>query len=270
MPSPARSQRSRYPAPRAAEARARAVVQDAFEAREPVAARRRRSGLRLALGVAGAALIAGVAVASPTSETIRRLVREAVVAPKAPRAAARCGHAASGRREPARPGAARRPERALGGARRRLPHAARALPRRLLVAARPLRRRHGGSPARRARPEGREGALEPHRCGPRARRALVARAVPCRPAAGSRTSREERSGSSPATDRATTSSRAPTTARRPPGVPAIIGGRSPTSIPPGRYGSSRPRRARRSRRPTTAASGRRCSRGRPTAGACSR
>jgi PQQ-like domain len=66
----------------AAEQRARKVVLDAFEAREPVPARRRRSGLRLALGVAGAALIAGVAVASPGSDTIRRLVHDAVVAPK--------------------------------------------------------------------------------------------------------------------------------------------------------------------------------------------
>jgi hypothetical protein len=70
----------------AAERRARSVVLEAFEARDPAPARRRRSGLRLALGVAGAALIAGVAVASPGSETIRRIVRDAVVA--APRARA--------------------------------------------------------------------------------------------------------------------------------------------------------------------------------------
>jgi hypothetical protein len=66
-----------------AETRTRSVVLAAFEAREPVPARRRRSGLRLVLGVAGAALLAGVAVASPGSETVRRFVREVVVAPKA-------------------------------------------------------------------------------------------------------------------------------------------------------------------------------------------
>jgi hypothetical protein len=62
----------------AAEQRARAVVLDAYAAHEPVAARGRRTGLRLALGVAGAALLAGVAVASPGGETIRRIVRDAV------------------------------------------------------------------------------------------------------------------------------------------------------------------------------------------------
>lgn len=66
----------------AAEQRARKLVLAAFEAREPVPVRRRRSGLRLALGVAGAALLAGVAVASPGTETIRRFVRDAVVAHK--------------------------------------------------------------------------------------------------------------------------------------------------------------------------------------------
>ena len=69
----------------AAEERARRVVTDAFEGHQPVPARRRRSGLRLALGVAGAALIAGVAVASPGSGTIRRLVHDAVVTPRAAR-----------------------------------------------------------------------------------------------------------------------------------------------------------------------------------------
>ncbi len=64
----------------AAERRARRVVLGAFEASEPVPARRRRSGLRLALGVVVAAVLAGVAVASPGSE-LRRLVREAVVTP---------------------------------------------------------------------------------------------------------------------------------------------------------------------------------------------
>ena len=63
--------------------RARTVVLDAFEAREPVPARRRRMGLRLALGVAVAALLAGVAVASPGTETIRRFVRDAVTRPAA-------------------------------------------------------------------------------------------------------------------------------------------------------------------------------------------
>jgi hypothetical protein len=67
----------------AAEQRARGVVLGAFDAREPVPARRRRSGLRLALGVVAAALLAGVAVASPGSESIRRFVRDAVVPPKA-------------------------------------------------------------------------------------------------------------------------------------------------------------------------------------------
>ena len=67
----------------AAEQRARGVVLDAFEARERVPARRRRSGLRLALGVAGAALLAGVAVASPGGETIQRFVRDVVVRPQA-------------------------------------------------------------------------------------------------------------------------------------------------------------------------------------------
>ena len=81
--SPARSRTSRCPGPRRRSALPRTVVLDAFEAREPVPERRRRSGLRLALGVAGAAVIAGVAVASPGSETIRQLVRDAVVAPKA-------------------------------------------------------------------------------------------------------------------------------------------------------------------------------------------
>jgi hypothetical protein len=64
----------------AAEQRARAVVLDAYGAHEPVPARGRRTGLRLALGVAGAALLAGVAVASPGGETIRRIVRDAVKA----------------------------------------------------------------------------------------------------------------------------------------------------------------------------------------------
>ena len=76
------------PEAEAAQARAREVVLHAFETREPVRARRRRSGLRLALGVAGAALIAGVAVASPGSDAIRRLVRDAVVSPKTPLSAA--------------------------------------------------------------------------------------------------------------------------------------------------------------------------------------
>lgn len=66
----------------AAEERGRAVVLDAFAAREPAPARRRRSTLRLALGLAGAALLVGVAAASPSTSTIGRLVREAV-APKA-------------------------------------------------------------------------------------------------------------------------------------------------------------------------------------------
>jgi hypothetical protein len=66
----------------AAEQRARGVVLDVFEEREPVPARRRRSGLRLALGVAGAALVAGAAVASPGGETIQRFVRDVVVAAK--------------------------------------------------------------------------------------------------------------------------------------------------------------------------------------------
>ena len=72
----------------AAERRARGIVLHAFEARDPAPAPRRRSGLRLALGVAGAALIAGVAVASPGSDTIRRLVRDAVVAPEVKKLAA--------------------------------------------------------------------------------------------------------------------------------------------------------------------------------------
>ncbi len=63
----------------AAEQRARAVVLDAFAAREPMLARRRRSTLRLTLGLAGAALLVGVAAAaSPGTSTIRRLVRDAV------------------------------------------------------------------------------------------------------------------------------------------------------------------------------------------------
>jgi hypothetical protein len=61
-----------------AEQRARQVVLGAFEAREPARARRRRTGVRLALGVGVAALLAGVAVASPGSETIRRIVHDAV------------------------------------------------------------------------------------------------------------------------------------------------------------------------------------------------
>ena len=66
----------------AAEQRARRVVLDAFEAREPTPARRRRSPLRLTLGLAGAALLVGVAAAaSPSTSTIRRFVRDAV-APK--------------------------------------------------------------------------------------------------------------------------------------------------------------------------------------------
>jgi hypothetical protein len=67
----------------AAEQRARRVVLDAFEAREPTPARRRRSPLRLTLGLAGAALLVGVAAASsPSTSTIRRFVRDAV-SPKA-------------------------------------------------------------------------------------------------------------------------------------------------------------------------------------------
>ena len=73
------------PAATAAEQRARAVVLDAFAAREPVTSRRPRTGLRLVLGVAGAALVAGVAVASPGTETIRRFVHDAVVTPEARR-----------------------------------------------------------------------------------------------------------------------------------------------------------------------------------------
>jgi hypothetical protein len=66
----------------AAEQRARRVVLDAFEAREPTPGRRRRSPLRLTLGLAGAALLVGVAAAaSPSTSTIRRFVRDAV-APK--------------------------------------------------------------------------------------------------------------------------------------------------------------------------------------------
>ena len=66
----------------AAEQRARTVALDAFAAREPTLARRRRSTLRLTLGLAGAALVVGVAAASPGTSTIRRFVRDAV-APKA-------------------------------------------------------------------------------------------------------------------------------------------------------------------------------------------
>jgi hypothetical protein len=74
------------PAAADAEQRARRVVLDAYEAREPALARRRRTGVRLALGVGVAALLAGVAVASPGSDTIRRIVHDAVapVAPKPP------------------------------------------------------------------------------------------------------------------------------------------------------------------------------------------
>jgi hypothetical protein len=71
------------PEPQAAEQRARSVVLDAFERHEPAPARRRRTGLRLALGIAGAALVAGVAVASTGGESIRRFVHDAVIAPKA-------------------------------------------------------------------------------------------------------------------------------------------------------------------------------------------
>jgi hypothetical protein len=66
----------------AAEHRARLVVLDACRSHEAVPPRGRRMALRLALGVAGAALLAGVAVASPGAETIRRIVRDAVT-PKA-------------------------------------------------------------------------------------------------------------------------------------------------------------------------------------------
>ena len=66
----------------AAEQRARTVALDAFAAREPTLARRRRSTLRLTLGLAGAALVVGVAAASPGTSTIRRFVRD-TVAPKA-------------------------------------------------------------------------------------------------------------------------------------------------------------------------------------------
>jgi hypothetical protein len=66
----------------AAAQRARAVVLETYAAREPIAPRRRRSALRLALGTVCAVLLVGVAVASPGTETIIRSVREAV-APKA-------------------------------------------------------------------------------------------------------------------------------------------------------------------------------------------
>lgn len=68
-----------------AEERARAVALDAFVVREPTLARRRRSTLRLTLGLAGAALLVGVAAASPSTSTIRRFVRD-TVAPKAEQA----------------------------------------------------------------------------------------------------------------------------------------------------------------------------------------
>ena len=77
----------RVPDADAAAQRARAVVLEAYAAREPVPARRRRSALRLALGAACAVLLVGVAVASPGTETLIRSVREAV-APKAVRHAA--------------------------------------------------------------------------------------------------------------------------------------------------------------------------------------
>jgi hypothetical protein len=69
------------PEAEAASHRARAVVLDAFARHEPVTARRRRMPLRLTLGLAGAALLVGVAAASPGTSTIIRSVREAV-APK--------------------------------------------------------------------------------------------------------------------------------------------------------------------------------------------
>jgi hypothetical protein len=71
------------PGSEAAAERARTVVLDAFERREPAPARHRRTGLRLALGIAGAALVAGVAVASTGGESIRQFVHDAVIAPKA-------------------------------------------------------------------------------------------------------------------------------------------------------------------------------------------
>ena len=66
----------------AAEQRAWTVALDAFAAREQTLARRRRSTLRLTLGLAGAALVVGVAAASPARRRSGRFVRDAV-APKA-------------------------------------------------------------------------------------------------------------------------------------------------------------------------------------------
>jgi PQQ-like domain len=66
------------PAADAAARRARRVVLDAFASLEPTPVRHRRSTIRLALGVACAVLLVGVAAASPGASTIGHYVRDAV------------------------------------------------------------------------------------------------------------------------------------------------------------------------------------------------
>ena len=74
----------------AAEQRARTVALDAFAAREPTLARRRRSTLRLTLGLAGAALGVGVAAPSPRTATNPRVGRAPLAPKAAPVAFCRC------------------------------------------------------------------------------------------------------------------------------------------------------------------------------------